>query len=49
MLHGFERIPATSGKENVVHAIIEISKGRRNKFEMDKDTGLIKLDRYLYA
>ncbi len=33
----------------VVNAIIEIPKGRRNKFEVDKNTGLIKLDRYLYS
>ena len=29
--------------------IVEIPKGRRNKFEVDKVTGLIKLDRYLYS
>jgi inorganic pyrophosphatase len=33
----------------VVNVIIEIPKGRRNKFEMDKQTGLIKLDRYLFS
>jgi inorganic pyrophosphatase len=33
----------------VVNAIIEIPKGRRNKFEVDKATGLIRLDRYLYT
>lgn len=33
----------------VVNAIIEIPKGRRSKFEMDKKSGLIRLDRYLYA
>jgi len=32
-----------------VHAIVEIPKGRRSKFEVDKKTGLIKLDRYLYS
>jgi inorganic pyrophosphatase len=34
---------------SVVNMIVEIPKGRRNKFELDKDTGLIKLDRYLYS
>jgi inorganic pyrophosphatase len=29
--------------------IVEIPKGKRNKFEIDKKTGLIKLDRYLYS
>jgi inorganic pyrophosphatase len=33
----------------VVNAIVEIPKGRRNKFEVDKKTGLIRLDRYLYS
>lgn len=30
-------------------AVIEIPKGSRNKYEMDKDTGLLKLDRVLYT
>jgi inorganic pyrophosphatase len=34
---------------SVVNAIVEIPKGRRNKFEVDKKTGLIRLDRYLYS
>jgi inorganic pyrophosphatase len=34
---------------SVVNMIVEIPKGRRNKFEVDKNTGLIKLDRYLYS
>jgi len=33
----------------VIHAVVEIAKGRRSKFEIDKQTGLIKLDRYLYS
>src|SRR5438874_13567844 len=33
----------------VVHTIVEIPKGRRSKFEVDKKTGLIRLDRYLYS
>ena len=34
---------------SVVHVIVEIPKGRRSKFEIDKETGLIRLDRYLYS
>ena len=30
-------------------AIIEISKGGKNKYELDKETGLLKLDRVLYT
>lgn len=33
----------------VIRCIIEIPKGRRSKFEVDKQTGLMRLDRYLYA
>lgn len=33
----------------VVNAIVEIPKGRRSKFEVDKATGLFRLDRYLYS
>ena len=34
---------------NVVNAIIEIPKNSRAKYELDKDTGLLKLDRVLYS
>lgn len=30
-------------------AVIEISKGSKNKYELDKETGLIMLDRILYT
>lgn len=30
-------------------AVIEISKGGKNKYELDKETGLLKLDRVLYT
>lgn len=30
-------------------AVIEIEKGGKNKYELDKDTGLLKLDRVLYT
>ena len=36
-------------KKNVVEALIEIPLGSRNKYELDKKTGRIKLDRVLYA
>lgn len=34
---------------NVVNAIIEIPKGCRAKYELDKESGLLKLDRVLYS
>ena len=30
-------------------AVIEISKGSKNKYELDKETGMIRLDRILYT
>ena len=34
---------------NIVDAVIEIPMGTKNKFEVDKETGRIKLDRVLYS
>lgn len=42
-------IPPGTGEESVANVIVEIPKGRRTKFEVDKATGLIKMDRYLYS
>ena len=36
-------------QKNVVDALIEIPLGSRNKYELDKATGRIRLDRVLYA
>ncbi|MGE4169114.1 MAG: inorganic diphosphatase [Candidatus Margulisiibacteriota bacterium] len=33
----------------IVTAVIEIPRGSRGKFELDKDSGLIKLDRVLFS
>jgi inorganic pyrophosphatase len=42
-------IPPGTGEPSVANMIVEIPKGRRTKFEIDKATGLIKMDRYLYS
>ena len=42
-------VPVGPKVPDVVNAIVEIPKGRRSKFELDKTTGLLKLDRYLYS
>jgi len=34
---------------DVVNAIIEIPQGSRTKYEVDKETGLLKLDRVVYS
>ncbi len=33
----------------IVHGIVEIPKGTRAKYELDKESGMLKLDRVLYA
>lgn len=38
-----------TGTEGEVQAIIEIPRGTRAKYELDKASGLIKLDRVLYS
>ena len=42
-------IPPGTGEPSVANMIVEIPKGRRTKFEVDKATGLIKMDRYLFS
>ena len=48
-IRDYMMIPPGTDIPSVVNMIVEIPKGRRNKFELDKETGLIKLDRYLYS
>lgn len=36
-------------KKDAFMAVIEITKGGKNKYELDKETGLLKLDRVLYT
>lgn len=38
-----------SGEKEILNVIIEIPKLSRIKYELDKDTGLIKMDRALYS
>jgi inorganic pyrophosphatase len=45
----YANVPPGTHIPDVVHAIVEIPKGRRSKFEIDKRTGFMKLDRYLYS
>ena len=45
----YSDIPPGTDVPRVVNVIVEIPKGRRSKFEVDKKTGLMRLDRYLYS
>lgn len=50
MLHHDPNVlPPYETTESVVNVFVEIPKGRRTKFELDKATGFIKMDRYLYS
>lgn len=44
--HDIDKRRITSSKFT---AVIEISKGGKNKYEFDKETGMLKLDRVLYT
>jgi inorganic pyrophosphatase len=48
-LRDYMMIPPGTGEPSVANMIVEIPKGRRTKFEICKQTGLIKMDRYLYS
>jgi inorganic pyrophosphatase len=41
--------PQPEGKTELVHAVIEIPQGSKLKFEVDKTSGLLKLDRVLHG
>lgn len=45
----YASVPAGTDLPAVINVIVEIPKGRRSKFEVDKLTGLFRLDRYLYS
>jgi inorganic pyrophosphatase len=45
----YDTVSPGSHIPSVVNAIVEIPKGRRSKFEVDKKTGLMRLDRYLFS
>ena len=34
---------------NLFPVVIEVPKGSKNKYELDKETGLIKVDRVLFS
>lgn len=42
-------LPQEFVKEDNFTAVIEIPKGGKNKYELDKETGLLRLDRVLYT
>jgi inorganic pyrophosphatase len=47
--HPLHDIPSGSAPPDELNLFVEIPRGSRNKFELDKESGLIKLDRLLYS
>ena len=49
MMNLWRDVPPGKRPPDEVTAIIEIPQGSRNKYELDKHTGLMRLDRVLYS
>lgn len=49
VLHPWHGVSPGNGVPRVVKAIIEIPQGSRAKYEIDKESGLLKLDRVIYS
>ena len=49
MMNPWHDVAFGENAPNVVNGIIEIPKGNRAKYELDKDSGMLKLDRVLFS
>lgn len=49
VLHPWHGVEAGDNAPRVVNAVIEIPQGSRAKYEIDKPSGLLKLDRVIYS
>lgn len=49
MIHPWRDLPPGRQPPDEVTAIIEIPRGSRNKYELDKESGFLRLDRVLYS
>src|ERR1700755_1068856 len=47
--HPWHEVSPGDNNPEIVNAIIEIPKGSKAKYEIDKDSGLLKLDRVLFS
>jgi inorganic pyrophosphatase len=48
-MHPWHDLPTGNRPPEEITAIVEIPGGSRNKYELDKDSGLFRLDRVLYS
>ena len=49
VLHPWHGVSCGEDAPKIVKGLIEISQGSRTKYEIDKETGLLKLDRVIYS
>ena len=49
MINAWRDLVPGRNPPELVTALVEIPRGSRNKYELDKESGLIKLDRVLYS
>jgi inorganic pyrophosphatase len=49
VIHPWRDLPPGQHPPEQVTAVIEIPRGSRNKYELDKDSGMLRLDRVLYS
>jgi inorganic pyrophosphatase len=47
--HPWHGVPPGDNSPTIVNALIEIPQGSRAKYEIDKESGLLKLDRVIYS
>lgn len=48
-MHAWHDINPKTPKNGVVRAVIEITKGSKAKYELDKESGFLKMDRVLFS
>src|ERR671914_2333746 len=49
MTHPWHDVPIGEDVPDEINIVVEISKGSKVKYELDKDTGLLEVDRVLYS
>ncbi len=49
VLHPWHGVPCGDQAPRVVNALIEIPQGSRAKYEVDKESGLLRMDRVIYS
>lgn len=48
MVNPWKDLPSGENPPEEINIVVEITKGSQNKFELDKESGMIKLDRVLH-